>query len=66
VDGRRRSLDNNSIERPWRSVKNEELYPRANASDWEAKQLPRHYFKVLCHRCVYQALKRWMTAEVCR
>jgi putative transposase len=66
MDGRRRALDNIFIERLWRSGKYEEVYRREYASDWEAEQSLRDYFKFYCHRRTHQALEYRTPAEVYR
>jgi len=67
MDGRGRVFDNIMIERLWRSVKYEEVYPKEYVSVWDCRRQLRAYFEFYNHErrhygldrrtpwCVYQA-----------
>lgn len=56
MDGKGRALDNVFIERLWRSVKYEEVYPRDYADGWEAESSLANYFRFYCEERIHQAL----------
>lgn len=56
MDGRGRALDNVFVERLWRSVKYEEVYPRRYADGWEAERSLGCYFTFYNHQRIHQAL----------
>jgi putative transposase len=56
MDGRGRALDNVFIERLWRSVKYEEVYPRRYADGWEANRSLSCYFTFYNQQRIHQAL----------
>lgn len=64
MDGRGRALDNVLVERLWRSVKYEEVYPKDYADGWQAEQSLAQYFKFYCERRIHQALDYRTPAEV--
>ena len=55
-DGRGRALDNIFVERLWRSVKYEEVYPKAYTSVREAMQELEKYFHFYNHERLHQSL----------
>jgi putative transposase len=56
MDGRGRALDNVFVERLWRSVKYEEVYPRDYQTVWEARQGLARYFMFYNEERLHQAL----------
>lgn len=64
MDGRGRALDNVFIERLWRSVKYEEVYPRDYADGWEAASSLANYFRFYCEERIHQALDYQTPAAV--
>ncbi len=66
MDGRRRTLDYIFLERPWKSMKHEEVYQREYASGWVAEQSLRDCFKFYFHRSPHQALAYRTPGEVYR
>jgi len=56
MDGRGRALDNVFVERLWRSVKYEEVYPRDDQSVWDARQSLARYFAFYNGERLHQAL----------
>lgn len=56
MDGRGRVFDNIFIERLWRSLKQEEVYPHAYESVCQAKAGIGQYFQQYNHRRLHQAL----------
>lgn len=64
MDGRGRALDNVFIERLWRSVKYEEIYPKDYADGWEAEESLAEYFCFYRHRRIHQSLGYRTPAEV--
>ncbi|NJN48883.1 MAG: transposase, partial [Alkalinema sp. RL_2_19] len=55
-DGKGRAYDNIFVERLWRSVKYEEVYPKAYASVPEAIQNLDAYFQFYNHQRLHQSL----------
>jgi len=64
MDGRGRALDNVFIERLWRSVKYEEVYPRDYADGWEAAASLGTYFRFYCDERIHQSLAYQTPAAV--
>lgn len=64
MDGRGRATDNIMVERLWRSVKYEEIYPRDYVDGIEAWKSLRDYFRFYNTRRRHQALERRTPAEV--
>ena len=64
MDGRGRALDNVFIERLWRSVKYEEVYPKDYGDGDEAFRGLRSYFRFYNHRRRHQSLDRLTPAVV--
>jgi putative transposase len=56
MDGRGRALDHVFVERLWRSVKYEEVYPRDYQTVWEARQGLARYFRFDNEERLHQAL----------
>lgn len=56
MDGRGRALDNIFVERLWRSVKYEEIYPNAHRTMAEAEKGLNRYFEYYNHSRPHQAL----------
>lgn len=56
MDGRGRALDNVFVERLWRSVKYEEVYPKEYQDGWEAEQGLLSYFQFYNQERLHQAL----------
>ena len=56
MDGRGRVIDNIFIERLWRTVKYEEVYPKDYADAWEAEDCLGAYFHFYSHERIHQAL----------
>jgi putative transposase len=65
MDGKGRALDNVFVERLWRSVKYEEVYPNAYADPREARAGLARYLAFYNHERVHQALNYKTPAEVC-
>jgi putative transposase len=63
-DGRGRALDNIFVERLWRSVKYEEVYPKAYASVKEAIQELEKYFHFYNNERLHQSLNYQTPAAV--
>lgn len=57
MDGRGRALDNVFVERLWRSVKYEDIYPRGYATMDEASDGLTRYFEFYNHQRPHQSLK---------
>jgi putative transposase len=64
MDGKGRALDNVFVERLWRTVKYEEVYPRDYADGLEAFKGLRRYFSFYNDRRRHQALGKKTPAEV--
>lgn len=64
MDGKGRALDNIFVERLWRSVKYEEVYPNDYASPREARQSLARYLDFYNHERPHQALNYQTPAEV--
>ena len=64
MDGRGRALDNVFVERLWRSVKYEDIYPNGYATLTEARQGLTRYFAFYNEERPHQALKYRTPAEV--
>lgn len=64
MDGKGRALDNVFVERLWRSVKYEEIYPRGYASLKEVRQGLKKYFKFYNEKRPHQGLKYRTPAEI--
>lgn len=64
MDGKGRCLDNIFIERLWRSVKYECVYPRNFASVSEAKNCLKEYFDYYNNERMHQSLRYKTPAEV--
>jgi putative transposase len=64
MDGRGRALDNVFVERLWRTVKYEEVYPKSYADGWEAESSLTEYFRFYCYERIHQALDYRTPAEV--
>ncbi len=64
MDGRGRALDNVFVERLWRSVKYEDIYPNGYATLMDAKQGLTRYFAFYNDERPHQALKYCTPAEV--
>ena len=64
MDGRGRALDNVLVERLWRSVKYEDIYPNGYATLTEARQGLTCYFTFYNEERPHQALKYRTPAEV--
>ena len=64
MDGRGRALDNVFIERLWRSVKYEEIYPKEHSSCGELVDSLRHYFEFYNTSRPHAALQGKTPAEV--
>lgn len=64
MDGKGRALDNIFIERLWRSVKYEEVYPNDYASPREARAGLTRYFAFYNYERPHQALQYRTPAEV--
>jgi putative transposase len=56
MDGKGRALDNVFVERLWRSVKYEEIYPKAYQTGWEAEESLGKYFTFYNQERIHQAL----------
>jgi len=66
MDGRGRVFDNIFIERLWRSLKQEEVYPHAYDSIYQAKAGIGRYFRQYNEQRLHQALDYSTPAEVYR
>lgn len=66
MDGRGRALDNVFVERLWRTVKYEDIYPNAYATVRALEEGLADYFDFYCHRRVHQSLGYRTPAEVYR
>jgi putative transposase len=64
MDGKGRALDNIFVERPWRSVKWEEVYPNAYATPRDARQGLARYLTFYNDERPHQALNYQTPAEV--
>ena len=64
MDGRGRALDNIFIERLWRSVKYEDVYPHAYATVPALESGLDHYFRLYNHDRLHQSLAYRTPAEV--
>jgi putative transposase len=64
MDGKGRALDNVFVERLWRSVKYEEVYPNDYASPHEARAGVSRYLAFYNHERPHQALNYQTPAEV--
>ena len=64
MDGRGRAIDNVMVERLWRSVKYEEIYPRDYADGAEARGGLNRYFRFYNTRRRHQGLEKRTPAEV--
>jgi len=64
MDGRGRALDNVFVERLWRSVKYEDIYPNGYATLVDARQGLTRYFAFYNEERPHQALKYRTPAEV--
>ena len=56
MDGKGRALDNVFVERLWRSVKYEEVYPKAYEDGWEAEASLGKYFQFYNEERLHQSL----------
>jgi putative transposase len=56
MDGRGRALDNVFVERLWRTVKYEDIYPKAYATVPALEEGLSSYFDFYCHRRIHQSL----------
>ncbi len=64
MDGRGRALDNVFVERLWRTVKYEDIYPKAYATVPALETGLSGYFDFYCHRRIHQSLGYRTPAEV--
>jgi putative transposase len=64
MDGKGRALDNVFVERLWRSVKYEEIYPKGYESLKEVRQGLRKYFEFYNEKRPHQGLEYRTPAEV--
>lgn len=64
MDGKGRALDNVFVERLWRSVKYEDIYPKGYHSLREVRQGLKEYFKFYNEKRPHQGLKYRTPAEV--
>jgi putative transposase len=64
MDGKGRALDNIFVERLWRSVKYEEVYPNAYATPREARQRLMRYLTYYNDERPHQALNYQTPREV--
>jgi putative transposase len=64
MDGKGRALDNMFVERLWRSVKCEEVYPNDYASPREARAGLTRYLAFYNHERLHQALSYRTPAKV--
>jgi putative transposase len=63
-DGRGRALDNIFVERLWRSVKYEEVYPKVYTTGTEAMMGLTRYFEFYNHQRLHQSLAYQTPAAV--
>lgn len=66
MDGKGRAIDNVFVERLWRSVKYEEVYPKEYADGLEAERSLESYFRFYCEERPHQSLGYRTPAEVYR
>ena len=64
MDGRGRALDNVFIERLWRTVKYEEIYPNEYENGWALEAGLNAYFAFYCHQRLHSSLGYRTPAEV--
>jgi putative transposase len=64
MDGKGRALDNVFVERLWRSVKYEEIYPKGHETLKEVRQGLQRYFKFYNEKRPHQGLDYRTPAEV--
>jgi putative transposase len=64
MDGKGRALDNVFVERLWRTVKYEEIYPKDYASGAECQASLRMYLSFYCDKRPHQSLDYRTPAEV--
>ena len=64
MDGKGRALDNVFVERLWRSVKYEEIYPRGHETMKEVRQGLQRYFKFYNEKRPHQSLGYSTPAEI--
>ncbi len=64
MDGRGRALDNVFVERLWRTVKYEDIYPKAYATVAALETGLASYFDFYCHRRIHQSLGYRTPAEL--
>jgi len=64
MDGRGRALDNVFVERLWRSLKYEKIYPKSYETVWEAEAGIGAWFEFYNHRRPHMALGGRVPAEV--
>jgi putative transposase len=64
LDGKGRALDNSFVERLWRSLKSEEVYPHDDASPREARAGVSRSLAFYNHERPHQALSYQTPAEV--
>jgi putative transposase len=64
MDGRGRALDNVFVERLWRTVKYEDIYPKAYATVPALEAGLSSYFEFYCHGRIHQSLGYRTPAEV--
>ena len=64
MDGRGRALDNNFVERLWRTLKYEEVYLKNYETVFEAVNGIRSYFKFYNEERLHQALAYRMPAQI--
>jgi putative transposase len=66
MDGKGRALDNVFVERLWRSVKYEEIYPKAYETGAECHASLQMYLRFYCNQRPHQSLAYRTPAEVYR
>lgn len=64
MDGRGRALDNVFVERLWRTVKYEDIYPKAYSTVPALEEGLSSYFDFYCHRRIHQSLGYRVPAEL--
>jgi putative transposase len=64
MDGRGRALDNVFVERLWRSLKYEEIYPKCYQTVWEAQAGIGAWFEFYNHQRPHMALGQRVPADV--
>ena len=64
MDGKGRALDNVFVERLWRSVKYEDIYPKGYESLKEVRQGLKKYFQFYNEKRPHQGLEYRTPAEV--